>query len=224
MAVKPAPRIAKSKRRIFVVEDHPAVFEGLGRLINAQRDLMVCGKADGGAKACKDIRRLRPDLAVIDLGLSEKSGPNLIKQVRSLKIPVKLLVVSRHVQAIHAQRALRAGGDGYILKQEDPAEIINAMRDVLNGRLYVSEAVLASGRSPSLSAGKDRSLKHLTDFELEILESLGEGKSNEEMARQFRMTAGEVNDRCLQIQHTLKLKSINALIRYAVCRLEKIEN
>jgi DNA-binding NarL/FixJ family response regulator len=119
---------------------------------------------------------------------------------------------------------LRAGGDGYILKQEDPLEIINAMRDVLNVYIYVSEVVLTGGRSKSPSARKTRSLDQLTDFELEILKLLGEGRSDEEMARQFRMTVGEINARCLQIQHTLGLKSINALIRYAVCRLEKITN
>ena len=222
MAVKPRPRIAKSKRRIFVVEDHPAFCEGLVRWINAENDLMVCGKAGDGKKACKDIRRLRPDLAVIDLGLPKKSGLDLIKNVRSLKLPVKLLVVSMHDEAIHAQRVLRAGGDGYIMKQEDPPEIINAIRDVLNGRLYVSEEVLASGRSAPPSASKATLLDKLTDSELAILVSLGEGKSNEEMAQQFLMTAGEVNAQCIQIQHKLELRSMNALIRYAVCWVEGI--
>lgn len=222
MAVKSKLRISKSKRRIFVVSEHLAFSKGLVRWINAENDLMVFGKAGAGKKACRDIRRLKPDLVVIDLGLSEKSGLDLIKQVRSLKFPVKLLGVSLHDEAIHAQRVLRAGGDGYIMKQEDPPEIINAIRDVLNGRLYLSEEVLASGRPAPPSAKKARSLDKLTDFDLEILESLGEGNSNEEMARQFRITASEVNARCIQIQRTLKLRSINALIRYAVCRVEKI--
>jgi len=218
------PRIARSKRRIFVVEDHPAFCAGLIQRINAQRDFVVCGKAGGSRKAYQDIRRLKPHLAVIDLGSSEKSGLDLVKRVRSLKLPVKLLVASWHDRAIHAQQALRAGGDGYVLKQEDPLEIINAMRDVLNGYIHVSEAVLAGDRSKLPSARKTGSLGQLTDFELEILELLGEGRSDEEVARQFRMTVGEVKARCLQIQHTLKLGSINALIRYAVCRLEKITN
>ena len=224
MAVKPKSRVVKSKRRIFVVGDQPVFCACLARWINAEKDWSVCGRAGIGKKALKDIRRLNPDLAAMDLGSSEKSGLDLIRQVRSHKLPVKLLVVSQHDGAIHAQRALRAGGDGYILKQEDPLEIIHAMRDVLNGRLYVSEAVLSSGPSKSRSAKKAGSLDQLTDSELEILESLGEGKSNEEMARRFRMTASEVNAQCIQIQHKLELKSMNALVRYAVCWVEKITN
>ncbi len=156
MAVKPTPHIARSKRRIFVVAGHPAFCKGLDRCINAERDFKVCGKAGPSKKAGQDIRRLKPDLAVIVLGLSEKRGLDLVRQVRSLKLPVKLLVVSPQAEAIHAQRALRAGGDGYILKQEDPLEIINAMRDVLNGRLYVSEEVLASGRAKSRFRTQDQ--------------------------------------------------------------------
>lgn len=222
MAVKPTPSFAKSKRRIFVVEDHPVFCEGLVRLINAENDLMVCGEAGDGKKAVKDISQLRPDLAVIDLGLPKKSGLDLIKHVRSLKLPVKLLIVSMHDKAIYAQRVLRAGGDGYIMKQEDPPEIINAIRDVLNGRIYVSEEVYASGRSTPPSASKASSLDKLTDSEFEILESLGEGKSNMEMAQHFQLSIREVNAQCLQIQHKLKLRSMNALVRYAVCWVEGI--
>ena len=222
MVVRPTPRISKSKRRIFVVTDHRAFCDGLIQCINAEEDLRVCGKASDGKKAGQDLRRLKPELAVIDLGLSEKRGLDLIRQMRSLKLPVKLLLISMHNEATHAERALRAGGDGYILKQEDPPEIINAMRDVLNGRLYVSEAVLVSGRSKSRSASNASPFGQLTDFELEILELLGEGKSNEDIARELWMSAIEVNARCSQIQHTLELRSTNALIRYAVCRLEGI--
>ena len=124
----------------------------------------------------RTIRRLKPDLAVIDLASSKKSALDLITRVRSLTPPVKLLVVSTQDRAIHAQRVLRAGGDGYILKQEDPLEIINAVRDVLNGRLYVSEAVLAGGRSVSSSASKASSFKPLTNFELDILRIAGRGQ------------------------------------------------
>ncbi|HUC84649.1 MAG TPA: response regulator transcription factor [Candidatus Acidoferrales bacterium] len=220
--MRPTPRIARSKRRIFVVDDHPAFCEGLVRLIKAEKDWLFCGKAGFGKEVFKVIWQHRPDLVLIDLGWSETRGLALIKQVRSLKPPVKVLVVSVQNEAIHAQRALRAGGDGYVLKQEGPSEIINAMRDVLNGHLYVSEEVLASGQAKSRSARQASPLYRLSDLELKILESLGEGNSSEEMARRFRMTAGEVNALCLQIQHTLGLKSLNALIRYAVCWVEGV--
>jgi len=222
MATKSKRSLAKPKRRIFVVEDHPVFREGLVRLINAEKDLTVCGKAGDGEKAFKDINHLKPDLAVIDLGLPGKSGLDLIKNVRSLKLPVKLLVVSMYDEAIYAQRVLRAGGDGYIMKEEDPSEIIHAIRDVLNGRIYVSEELLASGPIKPPATKKASSLEKLTDSELQVLESLGEGKSDEEMAQYFQVTAGEVNAQCAQIQQKLGLKSINALIRYAVCWVEDI--
>lgn len=222
MAMKPRRSLAKSKRQIYVVEDHPVFCEGLVRLIKAEGDLMVCGKAGDAEKAFKDIAHLKPDLAVIDLGLPGKSGLELIKNVRSLKLPIKLLVVSMHDEGIYAQRVLRAGGDGYIMKEEDPSEIIHAIRDVLNGRIYVSEELLASGSIKPPTAKKASSLEKLTDSELQILESLGEGKSDEEMAQGFRVKADEVHAQCAQIQQKLGLKSINALIRYAVCWVEDI--
>jgi len=222
MATKPRPSIAKSKRQIYVVEDHPVFCEGLIRLIKAEKDLMVCGKAGDGEKAFKEIPHLKPDLAVIDLGLPGKSGLELIKNVRSLKLAVKLLVVSMHDEAIYAQRVLRAGGDGYIMKEEDPAEIIHAIRDVLNGRIYVSEELLASGSLKLPTAKKASSLDKLTDSELQILESLGEGKSDVEIAQCSQVSADEIQAQCAQIQKKLELQSINALIRYAVCWVEDI--
>jgi DNA-binding NarL/FixJ family response regulator len=227
MATKSKRSTAQSKRRIFVVEDHPVFCEGLVRLISGEKDLTVCGKAGDAEKAFKEIRHLKPDLAVIDLGLPGSSGLDLIKQLRALKLPLKLLVVSMYDEAIYAQRVLRAGGDGYVMKEEDPSEIIHAIRDVLNGRIYVSEEILAGGAgkqsSPSkASLLKASSLEKLTDSELQLLESLGEGMSDEEMAQHYRMTAGQVSTQCRQIQQKLGLNSLNALIRYAVCWVEDI--
>lgn len=220
MPAKSKPGNAKAKRRIFVVEDHPIFCEGLVRLINAETDLLVCGQVSDGETALKNISDLKPDLAIVDLGLPGKNGLNLIKDVRTRKLPVKLLVVSMYDEAIYAQRVLRAGGDGYIMKQEDPPEIINAIRDVLEGRIYVSEEVLASGSGKSPGTDQAGSLAKLTDSELEILEALGEGKSNEEIAGWFHLTASEAAAKFLEIQNKLDLKSINALIRFAVCWVE----
>ncbi len=220
MPVKSKRGNAKAKRRIFVVEDHPVFCEGLVRLINAEKDLLVCGHESDGEKALKNISDLKPDLAIIDLGLPGKSGLDLIKDVRARKLPVKLLVVSMYDEAIYAQRMLRAGGDGYIMKQEDPPEIINAIRDVLAGRIYVSEEVLASGSGKSPATDQAGLLAKLTDSELEILEVLGEGKSNEAIAGRFQLTASEAAAKFVEIQNKLGLNCINALIRFAVCWVE----
>jgi len=218
MARKPAPepRNVQAKQRIFVVEDHPVFCEGLIRLITAEKDLTVCGKAADGKKALKDISELKPDLALIDLGLPGKSGLDLIKEVRAQKLPVKLLVVSMFDEAIYAQRVLSAGGDGYIMKQEDPPEIISAIRDVLAGRIYVSEDVLASGSAKAPAADHAGALGKLTDTELQMLEMLGEGRSNQEIAGKFQLTESEVKVKCDGLQQKLRLDCINALIRFAV--------
>jgi len=210
---------AKPQKRIFVVEDHPVFSEGLVSLINAEKDMVVCGMASDGASALNEIVKLQPDLALVDLGLPKKSGLELIKDVRARKLPVKLLVVSMFDEAIYAQRVLRAGGDGYIMKQEDPPELINAIRDVLNGHIYVSEEVLASSKGDSPDSENDPNtvlLKKLSDTELEILELLGEGKSNEQISKNFELTAAELKAKCIEMQQKLNLDCFNSLVRFAV--------
>jgi DNA-binding NarL/FixJ family response regulator len=132
-----------SSTKIFIVEDHPVFREVLRQLVNREADLTVCGEADDCDQALKAIPRLNPDLVLVDLALPGKTGLELIKELRAVNRQIKLLVVSMHDEALYADRVLRAGGDGYIMKQEDPAEIVHAVRDVLAGHIYVSEEVLA---------------------------------------------------------------------------------
>jgi DNA-binding NarL/FixJ family response regulator len=210
-----------SQHKIFLVEDHPVFRDGLAKLLNAEPDFTVCGEAGDAVAGLKGIRKLKPALAVVDLGLPGKSGMELIKDVRALKLPVKLLVVSMFDEALYAQRVLRAGGDGYIMKQEDPQEIVAAIRDVLDGHIYVSEDVFAR-TTLKRSADEERvgALDLLTDSELEVMELLGQGKSAAEIAAQLLVAATEVADQCASIRRKLKLNSDNALVRYAVCWVE----
>lgn len=207
------------KSRIFLVEDHPVFRDGLAKLLNAEADLIVCGEAGDAKQGLKSIIKLKPELAVVDLGLPGKSGLELIKEIRALKLPIKLLVVSMFDEALYAQRVLRAGGDGYIMKQEDPEEIIFAIRDVLAGHVYVTEDVFAdSVKPPAVSTAG--ALDQLTDSELEVLELLGQGKSTAEISEGLGLSAAEVNTHGKSIRRKLKQKSLNALIRYAVCWVE----
>ena len=208
------------KYRIFLVEDHPVFRDGLANLLNGQDDLTVCGQAGDAVQGLKSIVKLKPDLVVVDLGLPGKSGLELIKEIRDLKVATKLLVVSMFDEALYAQRVLRAGGDGYIMKQEDPEEIVHAIHDVLAGHIYVSEEVFASGAVTQRSAKKEATLDELTDSELEVLESLGHGKSVKEISIQSGLSTAEVNTHCKSIRKKLKLKNANTLIRYAVCWVE----
>jgi len=141
MAKLPEQEKNVQKKRIFLVEDHPVFRDGLAKLLAAEDDLTVCGEAGNARQAVKAIVELKPDLAVVDIGLPGKSGLELIKDIRARKFPVKLLAVSMFEEAVYAQRVLRAGGDGYVMKQEDPEVIVLAIRDVLAGHIYVSEEV-----------------------------------------------------------------------------------
>lgn len=206
--------------RIFLVEDHPVFRDGLAKLVNAEPDLTVCGEAGDARQALKSITKLKPDLSVVDLGLPGKSGLELIKEIRAKKIAIKLLVVSMFDEALYAQRVLRAGGDGYIMKQEDPQEIISAIRDVLAGHIYVSEDVFARESMKEPVAEKVLPLDQLTDSELEVLEMLGQGKTDQEMSAQLGMSVKNINTHSHSIRLKLKLDNMNALIRYAVCWVE----
>jgi DNA-binding NarL/FixJ family response regulator len=210
-------------RKVFIVEDHPVFREGLVQVINSEDDLTVCGEAADAEQALEAIPSLKPDLVLVDISLPGKSGLELIKDLRARNGRVKLLVLSMHDEALYADRVLRAGGDGYIMKQEDPEEVVHAIRDVLGGRIYVSEQILAGGKKGAPARGsepKSRPLGQLTDVELEVLELLGEGKTNLEIARQLHFRPGTASAHCTQIKRKLNLRSANALIRYAVCWVE----
>lgn len=216
---KPSP----PSRRVFIVEDHPVFREGLVRLLSTEADLHICGEAGDYERGLGSIKRLKPDLALVDLELPGKSGLDLIKKIRSLKLPVKLLVVSMYDEALYADRVLRAGGDGYIMKEESPEEIVQAIRDVLGGHIYVSEEVMASQfKAASKPAAKEekRTLDQLTDLELNVLELLGQGQNNDEIAGKLGLKTRDVAEHCAQMRKKLKLKTDNALIRYAVCWIE----
>jgi DNA-binding NarL/FixJ family response regulator len=214
---------ATASKKVFIVEDHPVFREGLVQIINGEGDLMVCGEAGDAEQALRSIPGLKPDLVLVDISLPGKSGLELIKELRARSGGVKLLVLSMHDEALYADRVLRAGGDGCVMKQEDPEEVVHAIRDVLEGRIYVSEQVLAGGKQGSKARGsepKSRPLGQLTDLELEVLELLGEGKSNLEIARQLHIRPGTASAHGTRIKRKLHLRSTNALIRYAVCWVE----
>lgn len=215
---------AGSRRKIFIVEDHPVFRQGLVQIMGREKDLSVCGEASDADHALQAIARLKPDLVLVDITLPGKSGLELIKELRSRKCKIKILVVSMHDEALYADRVLRAGGDGYIMKQEDPEEIIHAVRDVLGGHIYVSEAVLASTAKASPQSTSQpvvRPLEQLTDLELNILELLGRGKNTREIASQLHLEARKVIAHCAQMRRKLGLRSDNALARYAVFWVEE---
>ena len=211
------------RRKIFIVEDHPVFREGLVQIIGGEKDLSVCGETGDADKAIEAVARLNPDLVLVDITLPGKSGLELIKELRAQNCPVRILVVSMHDEALYADRVLRAGGDGYIMKQEDPEEIVHAIRDVLSGHIYVSEEVLASTAKTVLKRVAEpelRPLDQLSDLELNVLELLGKGINNQEIAHQLHLDVRQITTHCEEMRRKLKLKSENALVRYAAFWVE----
>jgi DNA-binding NarL/FixJ family response regulator len=148
-------KLAQPRKKIYIVEDDPAFREGLTQILNDAGDLTVCGMSGAVDQALPAIARTKPDLVLADISLPGKSGLGLIKELRSVVRSVKLLVISMHNEALYAARVLRSGGDGYIMKQEDPDEIVYAVHDVLEGHIYVSEEVMESTRG----GGRRRSFR-----------------------------------------------------------------
>jgi DNA-binding NarL/FixJ family response regulator len=213
----------KRPNRVFLVEDHPLFRAGLAQALKRENGIIICGESATAEKALELIPKLRPDLVLIDISLPGKSGLRLIKDIRAAGLEIKLLVLSMHDQALYADRVLRAGADGFVMKHEDPDEVLHAINDVLNGHIYVSEEVMSNHAGAAGKADKSRPgrlIDQLSDLELEILEMLGRGKDTAEIARRFHLSKPTVAARYRNMRKLLKLKTDNELIRYAVCWVE----
>jgi DNA-binding NarL/FixJ family response regulator len=208
-----------AKRRVFLVEDHPVTREGFAQLINYQPDLVVCGQAGTASKAITGIHSLKPDLAVVDISLAESNGIELIKQVRVLHPRLPVLVLSTHDEALYAQRALRAGARGYVMKQAPTSEVMNAIRQVLAGDLYLSEAMrtrLVHEHLHGIAPLRSTDIGNLSDRELEIFELIGHGQTTTRIALKLRLSVSTVETHRAHIKQKLKLSNAIELVRRAV--------
>jgi DNA-binding NarL/FixJ family response regulator len=211
-------KLSPAPIKVFIVDDHPVFRKGLVQIVNGEEDMAVCGQAGDAEQALQAIPRLQPDLVLVDISLPGKNGLQMIKEIRAVNQQIKLLVVSMHDEALYVNRMLRAGGDGYIMKQEDPEEIIHAIRDVMDGHIYLSENVMASRPGAAVKRqirAKNRPLDLLADTELEILEMLGLGKDNREISRHLRLPIVKVVGHVAQIKYKLNLETDDSLLRYA---------
>ena len=211
------------QKKILVVDDHPIVRRGLLLSINREADLRVCGEAENAQEALDALNKLKPDLVLVDIGIPGKSGLELVKDIRAMHPDVAVLVLSMHDESLYAERALRAGARGYIMKQERPEIVIKAIRQILSGKAYVSENMSArilevfSGRRP---AGSHVPLERITDREFEILQLIGRGKNSHEIAKALHLSVRTVDTHRTNLKGKLKLKSALQLTRYAVCWVE----
>lgn len=208
-----------ARRRVFIVDDHPLVRESLANLIERQDDLCVCGQAEKGGAAFEAIARLQPEAVVVDLSLQGESGLELIKQLQNLTEPPRVLVLSMHDELLYGERALRAGAQGYVMKRAATGKVIDALRQVLAGRLAVSEALAQRmaerfvGRGGSLG---ESPLARLSDREIEVFRLLGQGAETRRIAEELHLSPKTVQVYCSRIKEKLGLENYTALISAAV--------
>jgi DNA-binding NarL/FixJ family response regulator len=204
---------------ILIVDDHPIFREGLCQSINRQQDFTVCGEAENAAQALDCVQRLRPDLVIVDLTLPGKSGLELIRDLQALHPDLAVLVVSMHDESLYAARVLRAGARGYVMKQESPQILLQAIRQVLAGGIYVSEKMSAqilesySGRRVQSSTSP---IEQLSDREFEVFHLIGLGRNNQNIADQLHLSFKTVAVHQANIRRKLNLGSSSDLIRFAV--------
>jgi len=192
--------------------------EGLRSVINRQPDLTVCGEAENAEQAMQAVRKRAPDLTLVDITLPGKSGLELVKDLKVIDPELRILAISLRDESLYAERMLRAGANGYITKRQPPEELVKAIRQVLNQHVYVSTEVSESLlRRFSFHCPGDLSpIKLLTDREFEILQLLGQGKAQIEIARQLHLAPKTVAVHAANIRHKLHLQTTAQLIRFAV--------
>ncbi|MCX6952814.1 MAG: response regulator transcription factor [Verrucomicrobia bacterium] len=204
---------------MLLIDDHPFMRAGLAQLINAQPDLVVCDEAGNPAEAFKALSKTKPELVLSDLTMPGRSGLEFIKDLKAAEPNLAVLVVSMHDEAVFAERALRAGARGYIMKEAGGDNLLTAIRQVLQGEVYVSPR-MSSRILNNLSARKPRGstspIEQLTDREFEVFQLIGQGKSTRDIAEQLHLSSKTVDVHRSHIKEKLELKDATALIRHAV--------
>ena len=206
------------KIKILLVDDHPLVREGVANLINQQPDLEVCGEAGNEPQALELIGATRPDVAVVDISLENGSGIELIKSIKANHPSVAMLALSMHDESLYAERVLRAGARGYLMKREAAKKVIHGIRAVLAGQLYVSEkiaAMMAEKFVEGRTAASGSPVEQLSDRELEVFQLLGRGHSTRQIADHLHVGFKTVQAYCARIKEKLKLANATELLREA---------
>ena len=205
--------------KIIIVDDHPIVRQGLAALINQQEDMAVCAQAADGREAMEQIGKLKPDLVTIDLTLGDSGGLELIKNIKSRHPNLPMLIISIHDESLYAERVLRAGARGYIMKQEATEKVTEAIGKVLAGQVYISECMSerivrsflggsAKGRSPAVG--------NLSDRELEVFRLIGQGYGTRKIAEILHLSIKTIETYRAHIKEKLDLNNAARLLQYAV--------
>ena len=212
-------KISQDKAKIIIVDDHPIIRQGLAELINHEKDLVVCGEAEDAPEAMDAIKKLNPDLIIVDISLKKKNGVELIKDIKSQYPDLPILTLSMHDESLYAERALRAGAKGYVMKAEATEKVISAIHKILNGQLYVSSKIaekmmykLVGGR-PTFGGS---TLDNLSDRELEVFLLIGQGHGTSQIAEKLFLSIKTIETYRAHIKEKLNLTNGAELLQYAI--------
>ena len=213
-----APTARKGKYRVLLIDDHPILRKGLAELINQEPDMSVCGEAEEAPQAFEAVGVLNPDVAVVDISLKGGNGLELIKNIKARWPDLPLLVLSMHDETLYAERALRAGSLGYIMKEEALEKVLTAIRHVISGEIFLSDRMKARMLN-QLVGGRIKqgasSIDNLSDRELEVFRLIGEGRGTRQIAEELRLSVRTVEAYREYIKDKLNLKNGTELVQHA---------
>ncbi len=208
-----------SKKKIFIVDDHPLMRKGLAMTLEKEVGFELSGQAESAEEAMNEILKVKPDVAIIDISLPGMNGLELVKNLLHQLPELKILIVSRHDEELYAERALRAGAKGYLMKLEAVDVLVQAIQQILNGGIYLSNKIgnkllmkLATGNN----AKSDNPLDQLSDRELEVFELTGKGLSTKEIGEKLHISVKTVESHRANIKDKLQIETANELMRHAV--------
>lgn len=213
----------RTPARLLIVDDHPIVRLGIRQMVSTDADLLICGETDSAARALQWVKESEVDMAIVDLSLKDGGGLQLIKMLRDVAPALQVLVLSMHDEALFAERALKAGARGYIMKQEAVISLVSAVHQVLSGRIYLSEHMsqLLLERIGPGAQTQESGVSLLTDRELEVFELIGRGVSTSLIAEQMGVSVKTVETHRSNIKTKLNLKDGFELLKYATSWTER---
>jgi DNA-binding NarL/FixJ family response regulator len=224
--IQPAPAMnannnssGQRKHRILIVDDHPIFRQGIGQVINHEADLVVCGEAETSHEALEAIQALKPDLVILDITLKGINGIELMKLIKLASPATRALVLSMHDESLYAERALRAGARGYVMKQEASSQVVTAIRKVLNGELYISPTMGSQmiRKVVEGASGTSRSaVETLSNRELEVLQLMGRGNGTRQIAAELKLSIKTIESHRAHIKEKLDFRTAPQMVRFAV--------
>ncbi len=208
----------KKITQVYLVDDHPVVRQGLARLIDQEDDLAVCGESETGLEAYKQIPKIKPDIAVVDISLKDMNGIELIKDLKARMPDLPILGLSMHDESVFAERVIRAGAMGYIMKEEAATTVLQAIRRVVAGQIYLSSRISSRLVSKFLTgpAEVQNPLELLSDRELEVFQLIGQGFGTRQIAEKLHLSVKTIETYRANIKEKLKLKNATELLQHAI--------